>query len=72
MTKYVTIELQTMDNGTVANIVTSHDTLDAAASTYHSILAAAAISNLPAHAAVLIDNYGVEIESQCYYHGAGE
>ena len=51
--KYIVIELQTATDGSVANIVTVKDTRNEADSTFHSILAAAALSNLPSHAAVL-------------------
>lgn len=67
--KYIVIELQTAQNGTVSNIVTAKDTLLEAESTYHSILAAAAISNVPVHAAVLIDSTGNPIANRVYIHG---
>lgn len=64
--KYIVIELQTMDNGSVANIVTAHDTREQAESKYHLVLSAAAVSALPAHAAALIDSEGGVMESRCY------
>ena len=53
--KYIVIELQKMDNGTVGNIVTAYDSQIEAESKYHQILAAAAISNLPTHSAIIIN-----------------
>ena len=67
--KYILIELQTNRDGTVGNIVTAYDELSQAESAWHSVLAAAAISTLPVHAAVLINNLGEVVESRCYTHG---
>ena len=66
--KYIVIELQT-DGDSVANIVTSFDDQDAAESQYHSVLAAAAISGLDAHAATIMTNEGYCMEYRCYHHG---
>lgn len=69
MKKYIVIELQTASDGTVANIVTAYDTPLQAESAYHSILASAAMSTVPAHAAVMIDSTGDYIDAHCYKHG---
>jgi hypothetical protein len=66
--KYVVIELQTNSDGTVGNLVTAHDTRNAAESAYHSVLAAAAVSALPKHAAVLLTSEGTLLDSRCYEH----
>ena len=66
--KYIVIELQTYADGTVGNIVTSHDTRDAAESKFHTVLAAAAISQLPCHAAIILGNDGFVIDNKCYKH----
>ena len=66
--KYIAIEMQTNPDGTVGNLVSSHDTQQAAESAYHTILASAAISALPEHAAVLMTSQGTILESKCYYH----
>ena len=68
MNKYVVIELQTMQDGTVANITTAYETQNAAESAYHSILATAAISSLPCHSAIIISNEGFPIMHACYHH----
>ena len=68
--KYIVIELQTASDGTVANLVTAHDTKNAAEAKYHQILSSAAISNVPIHAAVIIDSCGSFVESRCYEHEA--
>lgn len=74
MPKYIVIEIQTNADGTVGNLVTAHDTRNAAESAFHSVLAAAAISNLPMHAAALLASDGSLIDSRCYEHDfpAGE
>ena len=70
--KYVVIEMQTAADGTVGNLVTAYDTRNAAESGYHSVLAAAAISALPQHAAALLTSTGTLIDSRCYEHDGGE
>ena len=66
--KYIVIELQTNADGNVGNIVKAYDERDAAESAYHSILAAAAVSALPAHAAVMLSSDGAFIDAKCYRH----
>lgn len=68
MNKFVVVELQTMQDGTVANITTAYETQNAAESAYHSILAAAAISSLPCHSAIVISSEGFPIMHACYHH----
>lgn len=66
--KYIVVEIQTNADGTVGNLVTAVDTRNAAESAYHSVLAAAAISNLPYHAAVLLTSAGSLLDTRCYEH----
>jgi len=63
---FLVIEIQTMNDGKIANIVTAYDNERDANSKYHTILAAAAKSNLPAHAAVIMTNEGYVQAQQCY------
>lgn len=69
--KYIVIELQTSGDS-VADIVTAFDSQDAAESQYHSVLAAAAISQLDCHAAALMTSEGYCMEYRCYHHGGDE
>ena len=69
MSRYIVIELQTNADGTVGNLVTSHDSRDAAESKYHTVLAAAAVSALPCHAATLLTSEGFMLDTKCYKHG---
>jgi hypothetical protein len=66
--KYLVIELQTAADGTVGNVVWAYDSWEQAESKYHTVLAAAAISQLPRHAAVMLDSNGGYRNSQCYEH----
>lgn len=64
---FVVIELQE-NNGVLANLVTSHETLQDAESKYHTILASAAISSIDVHSAVLLNSSGSLIKSEFYRH----
>ena len=65
---YIVIELQT-NNGQTANIVTTHATREEAESKYHTVLAAAAISNVEIHAATILTPDGFQLMAQAYHHG---
>lgn len=65
---YITIELQT-NNGQTANIVTSHQTLEEAESKFHLILSSAAVSEIPVHAAAILDDHGLILANGSYEHG---
>lgn len=69
MQTYIVIELQTMADGKVANLVTQHASRAEAESKYFSVLAAAALSGLPCHAAALMTSTGTLIESRHYLRG---
>lgn len=69
MTKYIVVELQTNQDGTVGNIVYSYDELPAAYSKYYAVLSAAAVSQLPKHAAVMMTGEGYLMESRCFDRG---
>lgn len=66
--KYVVVEIQTYTDGKIGSLVTGFDTYNEAASKYHTVLAAAAMSKLPVHAAVLLDNQGGARASQYFTH----
>ena len=66
---YIVIELQKNAQGTVSNIVTAHPNLAEAESKYHAILANAAVSDVPAHSAVILSEDGFPVKHQCYKHG---
>lgn len=66
--KYLVMELQTAADGSVANLVYSFDTRDEADSKYHYILSYAAVSTLPAYAAMVFTSTGELLMSQYYAH----
>ena len=66
--KYLVTEIQTMADGQVANLTSVFDDRMQAESSYHSILAAAAISQLPLHACMLFTNDGYLIMNANYTH----
>lgn len=65
---YIVIEIQTNADGTVGNLVYAYADKNEAYSKYHSILAAAAISALPKHAAVILQNDGLPLEFRYFKH----
>lgn len=65
---YIVIELQKNAEGVVSNLVTSHNTLAEAESKYHFILAAAAVSEIPVHSAIIVSEEGFPVKHQCYKH----
>lgn len=63
---YIVIEIQTNLNGTVGNFVWSYENRSNAEEKYHTVLAAAAKSGLPCHAAVMLRNDGLQLAAQAY------
>ena len=66
---FIVIEIQTNSDGTVGNLVWAYANENEAYSKYHSVLASAAISNLPCHACVVLRNDGLQLAAQAYRHG---
>lgn len=70
---YFIIELQKQDETSVPDIVHTAQTYNEAESVYHTVLAAAAISPVPVHSALVIDDEGHPVhEPQSYRHESGE
>ena len=65
---FIVIELQTINDSQVANIVNAYTEQKVAEQKYHTILAAAAVSSLPCHYAVMLDEKGRMIKSEFYTH----
>ena len=65
---YIVVELQKNEQGVVSNIVTSFNTLAEAESKYYTVLAAAAISKIPVHSAIVVSEEGFPVKHQCYKH----
>lgn len=65
---YIVIELQKNADGQVSNLVTSHETLADAESKFYTILASAAINDVPVHSAIIVSEEGFPVKYQCYKH----
>lgn len=65
---WVVIELQTDNEGKVANIINAYEKRNEAEARYHQILMAGAVSDLPTHSAVMIDERGNLEKSEYYLH----
>ena len=70
--KYIVIEIQTYADKTVGFLTFDFTEKAQAESKYHAVLSAAAVSGLPRHAAIMIDNTGRPLERQCYTHAVPE
>ena len=69
---FIVIELQKIVDNEISNIVTTHENRREAESHYHSILAAAAISTIPVHTAIILSEKGLPVMFQCYEHETDE
>ena len=72
---YLVIELQTINESQVANNVWSYsdEQGNVAESKYHDVLRAAAVSALPWHSAVIIDEQGRTVKGpEAYKHGVAQ
>ena len=68
MSKHLVIEIQTFPDGAMSTPTYAYDSQLSAEAKYHSILASAAVSSLPEHAAVLMTSDGYVLEAKCYKH----
>lgn len=65
---FIVIELQANTEGQVANIVSSYETLPEARNKFYTILASAAVSDVPTHSAVILDHCGNLIARESFTH----
>lgn len=65
---YKVIELQTALDNTTAHLVFDGATLNEAESKYHMILAAAAVSEVPIHAAIIVSDFAQPVKFDYYDH----
>ena len=66
---YIVIELQQMNESQIANIVNAYTSKETAERQYHTVLAAAAVSSLPCHSAVMLNEQGDVLKHEFYKHG---
>ena len=71
MRKIIVTEVQT-NGDTVTTLPFAYDTMNEAEAKYHSVLAVAAVSNVPTHACIMYDNEGFPIKHECFWHGEQE
>lgn len=64
--KYIVLEIQTNANDEVAPLLTSYNERSAAENKYYTILAAAALSELPVHSAMILTNLGTIVKSETF------
>ena len=64
---YIVLEIQ-KNGDAMAHLVSQHDTLQEAESKFHQVLAAAAVSSVDKHSAVLIEENGALLRTECYEH----
>lgn len=69
---YIVLEIQTFDNGASSALATAYSDENMANQAYHTALAAAAVSELPTHSCVLVDERGMFIEAESFDHGKEE
>ena len=63
---FLVMEIQ--KGSSVSNLVYSYETRNEAENKYHTILASAAVSNIPKHSAVLLTDEGEYIKHECFVH----
>jgi len=66
---YIVIELQTTGETTAIPPITTYTNWQQAYAKYHTILAAAAVSTVPKHAAVILNEEGAVIRNESFEHG---
>ena len=67
---YIVMEIQKQSEESIATIVDSFTDLNMAENKYHTILAAAAVSEVPMHSAVMLLDDGLEMKHEIYQHPA--
>ena len=65
---YILQEMQTTGGSTALVPATTYGNRHEAESAYHTALAAAAISAVPVHTVVLLDEHGNTVRKECYEH----
>lgn len=65
---FIVVEIQTNTNGTIGTLVNDYTDRNLAEQQYHTVLAAAAVSTIPAHAAILVTDEGQMLARGCYHH----
>lgn len=65
---YIVIELQTNADGSIGNFIWAFDSYETAISKFYAVCSSAAVSSLPVHAVVALDNKGMQLAVQYFEH----
>ena len=68
----IVIEIQHHNNGRTDCITTTHASSSEAEQKYHTILAAASVSQVDVHGATMLNDDGSYVQHKVYYHGSLE
>lgn len=68
--KIIVTEIQKFESGAMSTPSYAFDSQQAAEAKYHAILASAANSALPVHAAIMFSEEGFPLRHECYKHEA--
>lgn len=68
----IIIEIQHSNDGTTAVLHEVKADANVAEQTYHQKLSYAAVSAVNVHSVVMLDDTGMRIKGETYYHGAEE
>ena len=68
MGKFITIELQTLADGQVALLSWTFESIPEAESKYYTLLSVAALSSVPIHTVMIVDQFGTCLASKSYTH----
>jgi uncharacterized protein YycO len=66
--KYIVIELQKNAEGHISHIMTEHETKEEAESKFYSIMAYAAVGDIPVHSATILTEEGFPLMYKHYKH----
>lgn len=67
---YLVIETQKLNDSTLTGIMTDFADKNIAEQKFHMILQAAAVSDVPKHGAVILDENCICLRAECYTHAA--
>lgn len=66
--KYIVIELQKNSDESVGNLVYAYNTRAQAESKYYAVLSSAAVSSVPVHSAILIQEDAMPVAYKSFTH----
>lgn len=66
--KYLVVEIQKFPDGGMSTPSYAYDNVQQAEAKYHTVLAAAAVSKLACHSAIMLNEEGMFIKAECFKH----